>query len=339
MTRLLTTLVLPLAVGALFACGGAASSESDVPARTAPPSEPSPAPVSPPGAVDLATPQLIAEELDIPTSLAVDADGVYWTSVGLDAMGSVHAWSKAASHETAVLASAQPAPYALAASSGALFWANGADGRGAIMSVSTRGGAPSMLTAADAPEALVPAGDLIYFLEEHGGGTISTVPRAGGARSLVATVGAATGLASDGRDLFYMVGQVIRIPVGGGSPARLSESCFYPVTLAIDDTQVFYGCQDGTLRAAPKVGGATRTLFHRDVGGGSISGIALDAANVYFTSTSDGTINRVSKQGGAITVLASGETGAGPIAVDDVAVYYGTRGAAGAKSAVKRVAK
>jgi hypothetical protein len=94
------------------------------------------------------------------------------------------------------------------------------------------------------------------------------------------------------------------VPASGGFPARISETCFYPVSLAVDATQAFYGCQDGTLRAVPKAGGVTRTLFRREVGGGSISGIALDASNVYFTSTSDGTVNRISKQGGDVTTLA-----------------------------------
>lgn len=130
------------------------------------------------------------------------------------------------------------------------------------------------------------------------------------------------------------------VPANGGFPARVSETCFYPVTLAVDDTDAFYGCQDGTLRAAAKIGGgASRTLFRRDVSGGSISGLALDANNVYFTSTSDGTVNRVSKQGGIVTALASGEGNVGPIAVDSTTVYFATQQVVGAKSAVKRVAK
>jgi hypothetical protein len=293
--------------------------------------------------VDVHGPQLVADDLGVLTSLAVDADGVYWASLdaaaSAAATGNIRSWSKSGAHETKVLAAAQAAPVALTASAGALYWVNSKEGSGAVMSAPTRGGATVTLTAADGATALAVDGDVVYFLEEHGGGSILAVPKTGGARAFVATVGPATELAYDGRDLFYLSGQVMSIPAGGGFPARVSETCFYPVSLAVDETQAFYGCQDGTLRAAPKSGGPTRTLFRRDVGGGSISGIALDATSVYFTSTSDGTVNRVSKQGGAVTVLASGEDGAGPIAVDATDVYYATRGSDGAKNSVKRVAK
>jgi hypothetical protein len=66
---------------------------------------------------------------------------------------------------------AQPGPAALAVAGGALYWVNGSSGAGAIMSAPAHGGASVMLTAADGATALVPAGGVVYFLEEHGGGS------------------------------------------------------------------------------------------------------------------------------------------------------------------------
>jgi hypothetical protein len=202
------------------------------------------------------------------------------------------------------------------------------------------GGTPSTLAAVETQsDGLVLAKGSLFFVDGRTDGAISSVPATGGPKQAVAPVSSAFSLAYDDADFFYLIDAVMKVSPSGGAPSRISDPCFYPTTLRVDESQAYWACQDGTLRAVAKTGGATRTLFSRNVGGGSIGGLVLDGSNVYFTSMSDGTVARVSKLGGPVTVLASGELIPGPIAVDDAFVYYGVRGRGGAKSSVKRIAK
>lgn len=281
----------------------------------------------------------IAEDTRTPTAIAVDADAVYWTNVGDDGIGAVARWSKATGAST-ILVDGRAAPFGLVASGGSLYWADTAEGHGAVTKIAASGGAPVPLATGGAPSGgLVVTGDVVAFVDGHSGGTLVRVPAAGGPKTEIARIDAVGPLAADGEAFFYLVDGVMKIPRAGGAASRVSDACFYPVALAVDDAQAYWGCQDGTLRAAPKAGGASRTLFSRGVGGGSIGGVALDADAVYFTSISDGAAMRVNKSGGDVTVVASGDAMAGPIAVDDAWVYYGTRAKSGANASVKRARK
>lgn len=323
-------------------CGSATDRAPEpAPAPTDPPpvaSSPSAPVVSPPPASP--GPIVIHEDVREATAIAVDADAVYWTNIAQDATGGVVRWSKRDA-SSKVLADGHSAPFALAVAGGTLYWVDTKTGSGAIMSIPRTGGATATLVAtADAPSnSLVVAQDALYFVDGHSSGTLFTVPTIGGAKRAIAPVSASSSLAFDGADFFYLLDAVIKLPRAGGESSRISDPCFYPTTLVVDDTQVFWACQDGTVRTVAKTGGPTRTLFSRSVGGGNIGGLVLDGANVYFTSMSDGTVDRVGKQGGPVTILASGEFTPGPLAVDDAFVYYGVRGQSGAKSAIKRASK
>jgi hypothetical protein len=54
-------------------------------------------------------------------------------------------------------------------------------------------------------------------------------------------------------------------------------------------------------------------------------GVALDAANVYF-STSDGSVHRVGRAAGGVTRVSTGTAPGGAVAVDDTLVYWGSSG-------------
>lgn len=327
----------------ILGCGGSTDRAPDPGLPPSPSGSPAPPPsASAPVAIPPAPssgPSVLGEDLREATSIAVDADAVYWTNIGQDATGSVVRYSKRDA-STRVLADGQAAPFALTSAGDALYWLNTKSGSGAIMSVPHAGGALATLASVDADSAgLVVASGAAYFVDGRSDATIFSVPLSGGPKHAVVSVTSAFSLAYDGKDFFYLIDAVMRVAPDGGAAARISAPCFYPSALEVDDSQVFWTCQDGTLRAVAKAGGPTRTLFSRNVGGGNFGGLVLDGANVYFTSTSDGTVARVAKQGGPVTVLASGEFTPGPLAVDDSFVYYGVRGRAGAKSAVKRVPK
>jgi hypothetical protein len=332
------TLIGGLLASCLLGCVGAADpTPAPLAAPAAAPAPP--APVAPPPPASSTGPQVLAEDVREPTAITVDADAVYWTSIGSDGLGGIVRWSKRDS-STTTLANAQAAPFALTSAGETLYWLNTKSGSGAVMSMPRTGGSSTTLAAVETQsDGLVLSKGSLFFLDGHTEGTISSVPATGGPKQTVAPVTSAFSLAYDGADFFYLIDAVMRVSPSGGAATRISDPCFYPTTLQVDESQVYWACQDGTLRAVAKTGGATRTLFSRNVGGGYIGGLVLDAGNVYFTSMSDGTVARVSKQGGPVTVLALGELTPGPIAVDDAFVYYGVRGRGGAKAAVKRIAK
>ncbi|MDI1480102.1 hypothetical protein QHF84_26020 [Polyangium sp. y55x31] len=66
--------------------------------------------------------------------------------------------------------------------------------------------------------------------------------------------------------------------------------------------------------------------------------IAVDSANVYWTSLVDGTVMKcaVAGCGGAPTVLASGQTSPEVIALDDISVYWGNHGTFGTDGSVMK---
>ncbi len=332
-----------LLASCLLGCLGSADASSGpaVVPPDAPAAAPAPAaPVAAPPPTSSTGPQLLAEDARQATAIYVDADAVYWTSIGNDALGAVVRWSKQ-DFATKTLADALPAPFALTSAGETLYWLNTKSGSGAVVSMPRGGGAPTTLAAVDSvSDGLVLSKASLFFVDgRNAEATISSIPVTGGPKQAIASVTSAFSLAYDGTDFFFLIDAVMKISPAGGAATRVSDPCFYPTTVRVDGSQVYWACQDGTLRAASKMGGTSRKLFSRDVGGGNIGGFVLDGSNIYFTSTSDGTVARVSKQGGPVTVLASGEFAPGPIAVDEAFVYYGVRGRGTAKSSVKRVAK
>jgi hypothetical protein len=116
----------------------------------------------------------------------------------------------------------------------------------------------------------------------------------------------------------------------GGSPVVLASG-MAPTGLAVDDTYVYWTDQlpGAGVKRTPIDGGPTVTLAQGSMDGGQpyqAAGIAIDTANVYFTSpygSTTGLVMSVPKDGGAPVVIASGQ--AYPnygIAVDSTNVYW-----------------
>lgn len=91
---------------------------------------------------------------------------------------------------------------------------------------------------------------------------------------------------------------------GSGDPVTLASSLSEPITIAVDDTHVFFGCGDGTLRRVAVDGGTPELLASTQVtsaGSGTEKDLplTLDTSFVYWASL-DGEVRRVPRAGGEL---------------------------------------
>lgn len=136
-------------------------------------------------------------------------------------------------------------------------------------------------------------------------------------------------------------GNVVSIPVGGGTPTTLASESGYLTSIAVDSTSVYwtdYGLSqeatntNGLVLKAPLGGGTPTTLAS---GQHDPSAIAVDATNVYWGNAgtqgagyTDGSVVKVPLGGGSLVTIASGQ-GVQGIAVDATSVYWTTQGVSG----------
>jgi hypothetical protein len=253
--------------------------------------------------------------------LAVDATNVYWTT-GTSVMQAPIAGGSATT-----LASEQM-PQDIAVDAENVYFSSALVGQG-LVSIPIGGGAPRIVSTTFGGDSIaVRAGYVYGALGTVTGATgpfVGKLSTSGGMPvSLGLSPAPVNGLAVDATNLYWATeSAVMQAPIAGGGTTTLVSG--NGSALAVDANNLYFGF-DGTDSAdtvgpvfqLPLAGGAPTTLAP---GLHGIGGIAVDAANVYWTDRT-GAILRVPIGGGAVTTLAAKQALCGDIAVDATHVYW-----------------
>ncbi len=250
-----------------------------------------------------------------PEYIAADAEDVYWP-LG-DAVMKVSVDGGAA----LTLAAGQSSPGPFAVDAANVYWLADQDANGAVVKVPASGGSPVTLASGQGAGSGI-AVDAANVYWTVFAGPILKVPIAGGTPVTLAMGREPWGIAVEGGSVYYTDGDdVMTVATGGGTPVTLSSGQSVGQFLAVDSANVYWG-DTTTVMQAPIGGGAPISLAS-----GESARIALDTANVYFTTQTGAEPNAnevvsVPVGGGTPTTLVTGQSGAEGIAVVGKNVFW-----------------
>lgn len=228
-----------------------------------------------------------------------------------------------------VVALGQANPEAIAVSPSALYWTN--IGAGTVATASLSGSPPSILVSGQgSPRGIAITGAELFFTTLAGGQIQHVALPATTASTLVASQESPYGVAADGTAVIWTAnvpdGGVWQSGTDGSSVRRLAPGAL-AYALAIDARAVFFTtlgssqtAGDGAVVTVARAAGSVPQTLVANVK--SPRGIAVDDANVYYTSYGDGTVSKVPRAGGAPTVIAASRFQPAAIAVDAAFVYW-----------------
>ncbi len=214
-----------------------------------------------------------------------------------------------------------------------VYWVQEASG--AVMKVPINGGTPQTLAVGGGGVNFIAIdGTSVYFTNETSG-QIMKAPLDGDGGQTVTLTQAGTGatpagVAVDGVAVYWAnlnAGTIDTVPLGGGIATPLASGLTLPILVTLDAQNVYVTCGDGTIHAIPKTGGGggAGSVIVSGQGENGISGLAIDATHVYWSSNAtDGGIFQAPLSGGSPTQLVGGQNQAGSIAVDTTNVYWAT---------------
>ena len=280
-------------------------------------------------------PIVLASGQDHPSGIVVWSAAVYWTNAGTNlGTGAVMKIPVGGGSPTP-LAAGQNAPAGIAVDGMSnVYWANSGSGSGdgSIMKVPLNGGtATAVASGQNSPGAIAydststdsvywAAGDGIWRLQMPTGGTPVKLwsPSAGDQNP--------PAIAVDATSVYWLTrstgapnGNVMSLPLTGGTPVTLASGLNGDYAIAVDSTSVYWALGD-TVMKVPLGGGGPVTLVSGTGNTPPHQALAVDAAHVYWTASKG--ITKVPLAGGSATLLAASLSGGYGLALDDTSVYW-----------------
>jgi hypothetical protein len=204
------------------------------------------------------TPTLIADQQNDPRGLAVDGGKIYWTAYQTGALWSQELTPGAAPTEVLSATVAVSNPAELVRGPSGLFWTSAVAG-GGVFGLPLPLGAPPQRIAFNPwiPYTLRADGTNLFFCEGQGPERVLRVPMAGGTAVPLA-VAPDHVFALDGTDLYFTssfeqrVYRVSKSANGTTTPEPVADGLPSPNAIAVDQDNLYVGCQDGPLLQLPK---------------------------------------------------------------------------------------
>lgn len=244
------------------------------------------------------------------TALAIDSGYAYWTTDNLDntqppsaANGTIVKMSLQGG-AASVLASNQTVGFSVAVDQGTLYWPS----FGGLMSVSTSGGTPTVVSPGMIVAMTLSAGTMYWAeLEDTGSSVLKKMALRAGAPEITlnetSDLGAVLRLAASSTDLYWTLeapgnGFVKKVSLGGGAASTVYSASddIIDYAIAVDGDSVYWGQRtdgdqlDGHILKAPLAGGPPVTFAPAAL---ETRYMVIDATSLYFTDLLKGEVIKV----------------------------------------------
>ncbi len=267
---------------------------------------------------------VLVSGLSNPTSIAVDADSVYWVEFG----GLIRKVPKGGGTPTTLFASGGN-PSGIAVDSSTVYFGDGLN----IRSMPKGGGSGTILAPYNPDEVAVDS--MNVYWTDFNAGAVRSVPKGGGSVNTLATgSNSPAGIATDGVNVYWSEfswpGVVRKVPITGGTPTILGHNVNNR-GIAIDGSNVYWGeyifADQGKIDKAPLAGGPTTTLAF---GLNNVWDVATDGSSVFWTEDRPGgAIKQGTVTGSGPVTLADNLLEPVALAVDSSSVYWIERNGGG----------
>jgi hypothetical protein len=159
-------------------------------------------------------------------------------------------------------------------------------------------------------------------------------PQTGCLTVLASGQGGPSGIAIDGTNVYYLnssSAEVMKVPIGGGTPVKLTSASAVDRGIAVDSTTVYFteSAGAGAVGSVPITGGGITFVAPTEAVPGSI---VMDSAGLYWANApggAPGAVRYAQIDGGAAVTLAKNLVGPEGLALDALNVYFATPSATG----------